>query len=170
MNQTKSQGLSFVKFNRAKTTIAVEATSAQHALFAKGEELGSLAAESSLAWQDALKACKAHADRMFLRAGFVSVYAPLRGVSEDSAIKAFNRMASVYAPHTSRKHASNAKRAKVGRKEKTETGKVSKLSEKDVAARLTKCLAYVVTQQQKHAGDDEITEILGEVAAILGGK
>ena len=102
MNQTKLQGVSFVKFNKSADTIAVEATTSQSALFALGEELGSLAAESSIAWADALKACKAHADRMFLRAGFVSVYAPLRNVSQDSAIKKFNRLAAVDAPDTSR--------------------------------------------------------------------
>lgn len=162
-------GLSFVKFNKSADTIAVEATTSQSALFALGEELGSLAAESSHAWADALKACKAHADRMFLRAGFVSVYAPLRNVSQDSAIKKFNRLAAVYAPDTSRKAKSN-KAKKSGRKEKTDTGKAEKLSEKDVAARMVKALAYISKAQARHAGDTEMLEVLGEIAAILGGK
>lgn len=170
MNQTKLQGVSFVKFSKSATTIAVEASGTQTALFSRGEELGSLAAESSIAWQDALKACKTHGDRMFLRAGFVSVYAPLRNVSQDAAILKFNRMAAVHAPGTSRKAKSNAKKAKSGRKEKTGTGKAEKLSEKDVAARLVKALGYISKAQTRHAGDTEMLEVLGEIAAILGGK
>jgi len=66
---------------------------------------------------------------------------------------------------------SNGKRKKGGgRKEKTETGKATTLSEKDVANRLVKCLAYVAKAQEQHAGDEEVMELLGDIAAILGGK
>lgn len=174
MNQTKqskSAGLSFIRFNKAKSMTAVEATSAQRALFVRGEELGAMAAESAVDWAETLRACKTHADRMFVRAGFVSTYAPLRNVSQDAAIKKFNRLASEYAPHTSRKAKSNANKAKAksGRKEKTANVK-STLSEKEVAKRLTQALAYIAKAQQQHAGDDEMLEVLGEIASILGGK
>jgi hypothetical protein len=165
MNETKA--LSFVKFNSAKTMDAIEATPKQNTLFAMGEELGAVTAESSVAWSDALKACKSHADRLFLRAGFVSVYAPMRGVAEKSAIQKFDRLAKTYAPETSRKAKSNKETR--GRKEKA-TKTVSKLSDKDVQSRLVAALAWTAKQQQRHNGDDEVLELLGELAAILGGK
>lgn len=173
MNQTKQSklaSLSFIRFNKSKSMTAVEATSAQRALYVRGEELGAMAAESAIDWAETLRACKTHADRMFVRAGFVSTYAPLRNVSQDAAIKKFNRLASEYAPHTSRKAKSNADKAKKpGRKEKTTNAKGT-LSEKEVAKRLTQALAYIAKAQQQHAGDDEMLEVLGDIASILGGK
>lgn len=166
-NQTKTADLSYVRFGNSKTLNAIAATPAQVGLYEMGEDLGAQQAESSIAWADALKVCKSHGDRMMLRSGFVSTYAPLRNVSEASAIKQFNRLASVNAPQTSRKAKSNKETR--GRKEKAKAV-VAKLSEKDVAARLVACLAYVAKAQSKHAGDSEMLELLGDIAAILGGK
>ena len=44
------------------------------------------------------------------------------------------------------------------------------MSEKDVAARMVKALSYISKAQARHAGDTEMLEVLGEIAAILGGK
>ena len=40
----------------------------------------------------------------------------------------------------------------------------------DVALRLAAVLHYIAKAQAKHAGDDEVLEMLGEIAAIAGGK
>lgn len=171
MNQSKANGLSYIRANNAKTMHAVEATPRQNALFAQGEELGAQAADNAFAWEAAIKSIKTPLDRASLKAGFVSAYMPLRGCTEKSAKAQFDRLAKLHAPHTSRQAKANAKRAKGGgRKEKTATGKASKLSEKDVAARMVKALAYISKAQSKHAGDSEMLEVLGEIAAILGGK
>lgn len=177
MNQSKQSklaGLSFIRFNKAKSMVARPATDVEIGLFERGRELGTESAEHKLAWQAALKLVgRDHAKRMALRGGFVAAYAPLRGVSEAAAILQFNRMAAVFAPESSRKAKSNAAKAKAkakpGRKEKTANVKGT-LSEKEVAKRLTQALAYIAKAQQQHAGDDEMLEVLGEIASILGGK
>ena len=56
---------------------------------------------------------------------------------------------------------------KGGRKAKTATG-----SERNVTTEapsiIVAALAYISKAQEKHAGDGEVTEMLGEIAAILG--
>jgi hypothetical protein len=172
-NATKQNAnVTIVPFTRSKTVRATEATPKQDALYLMGEDLGHAAADSHVAWVDALKCVKTPADRSMLRAGFRSAYCAALGKSEAQADQRFSYLARLHAaPETSRKHASTkAKKGKGGRPEKTESGKGEKLSEKDVAARLVKALAYVSKAQAKHAGDGEMLEVLGEIAAILGGK
>lgn len=160
-----------VPFSKSKTVNAVEMTPKQYAIFEVGEDLGHAAADVGIAWRDALKLCKDVADRRVLRAGFVSAYTSAAGANVKAANNKFDYMARLHTPSTSRKSASNAKKAETrGRKEKEETGTGSVLSDKQVAARLTAALAYIAKAQQTHAGDGEMLETLGEIAAILGGK
>jgi len=160
--------LSFVRFNGAKTMIAREMSAAELALFERGEELGYAAVEIDVAWRDALRACKLPSDRKVLRAGFVSAFMAAARATLKAANNKFDYMARQYAPaSTSRKAKATAETR--GRKAKAEAV-VSKLSEKDVASRLTAALAYIAKAQQDHAGDGEMLETLGELAAILGGK
>lgn len=160
-----------VKFNNAKTTIAREMTPAQYALFERGEELGHCERDYAIAWGDALKLCKAPADRVILRSGFVSTYRASFGASEKTAHNRFDYLAKVYAPaHTSRKSASNAKKAIVraaGRPEDDGEPSHAVLSDRDVIARNLAAVAYISTAQVKHAGDAEMLEVLGELLAIL---
>ncbi len=161
--------IGIVKFNGAKTVIAVAMTDRQIALQEAGEELGYATADSELAWTAALKQIKTPADRAILKSGFVSAYKAARNVGDKTAIQAFDRRAAQHAPHTSRKAKSNATKAKSGRKEKT-GGKGEHVPAQDVALRLAAVLHYVAKAQAKHAGDDEVLEMLGEIAAIAGGK
>lgn len=164
--------LALVKFSKSKTTIAAEMTEKQYTIFETGEHLGHAAAGDFYAWSDALKMCKTPADRKVLRAGFVSSYTVARKVTAKQAANKFDYLAREHAPaHTSRQRKANAAKAETrGRKEKEATGTGAVLSEKQVAARLTAALAYIAKAQQSHAGDSEMLETLGEIAAILGGK
>jgi len=175
MNQTTKQSadLSIVKFTRSKVTQAIEVTPKQSAMYARGEELGALTAESDIAWADALKAAKPGTDdRSMLRRGFIATYAPLHG---DNIVKAENRfdyLARKFAkPETSRKLASNkAKRAKGGgRKAKTGAVKTT-MSEKTMARNIVACMAFIAKAQAAHMGDDETLKTLGHIAAILSRK
>jgi len=160
--------LSFVRFNGAKTMIARAMSDAESALFETGEELGYATVESEISWRDALRACKAPSDRKVLRAGFVSAFMAAARATLKAANNKFDYMARQYAPaSTSRKAKATAETR--GRKAKAEAV-VSKLSEKDVGARLVAALAYIAKAQENHAGDGEMLETLGELAAILGGK
>jgi hypothetical protein len=136
-------------------------------LFQMGEELGYATVESELAFADALKLCRTPADRLALRSGFVSAYSAARKVPEASAIQAFNRRAKVHAPGTSRKHKANAKKG-AGRPE-TKGGKAEQLNALAIAQRLAAVLHYVAKAQAEHAGDEDILNLLGEIAAICGG-
>jgi hypothetical protein len=159
--------VAFVKFNNAKTMIATAMSDAQCATFERGEELGYASIESEIAWADALRLIKTPADRAILRAGFVSAYVSVRRVPEKSAKNRFDYLARQYAkPETSKraKHTAETR----GRKAKVEA-KVEKLSEKDVAARLVRVLAYVAAAQGKHAGDAEMLEVLGDIARLANG-
>ncbi len=159
-----------LKFNNAKTTIAPAMTERQYATFEAGEELAYHAVDSELAWAEALKNCKVPGDRAILRRGFVSAYASSRKVSDKTAGNRFDYMARLHAPaKSSRQAKANAKKVKSGRKEKT-AGKGEHVPAQDVALRLAAVLHYVAKAQTKHAADDEIMEMLGEIAAIAGGK
>ncbi len=162
--------VALVKFGKSKTVNAVAMTDKQVALHEMGEELGYATAESEIAWAAALKSCKTPADRLILRDGFVSAYMQARSTSEKTAIQAFNRRAAQHAPGTSRKAKANGEGRKGGRKAKTKTGEGTHVPAQDVALRLAAVLHYVAKAQAKHAADDEIMEILGEIAAIAGGK
>lgn len=58
------------------------------------------------------------------------------------------------------------KRKGAGRKEVTETGSVK---HGDAARICAAALAYIAEAQQRHAGDSEMLDELGAIAAILGG-
>jgi predicted extracellular nuclease len=160
--------VSFVKFAKGKTINAIAMTEKETALFETGEELGFATVESEIAWADALKSCKTSQDRLILRAGFVSAYMAARKAKEATAIQAFNRRAREHAPHTSRKAKANAKK-KTGRPEK-KAGKGEHVPAQDVALRLANVLHYIAKAQAQHAGDSDVLEMLGEIAAIAGGK
>lgn len=167
----QNTNVDLVQFTRAKTIIAAPATPAQTAAFVMGSELGATSAESDIAWHDALKACRVGTpDRIMLRRGFVSTYAPAKGCSVKQAENRFDYLARTHAPATSRKAKSVAKRAKGGgRKEKTTTGAAEQVNASAIAQRLAAVLHYIARAQQQHAGDSEMLEVLGEIAAIAGG-
>lgn len=58
------------------------------------------------------------------------------------------------------------KRKGAGRKERTETGEAK---HGDAARACVAALAYIADAQAKHAGDEEMIEVLGDLARILGG-
>jgi hypothetical protein len=162
--------VAFVKFNNAKVTHAVAMTPKQDSLFARGVELGADDGQNALNWAEALKLARVGTDdRKVLRAGFVHGLAPEAAEGTKaykSAQNRFDYLARQYSPHTSRKSASTKETR--GRKEKA-AATVSKLSEKDVAARLVAVLAFVAEMQGKHAGDGEMLEVLGTVAKLANG-
>lgn len=163
--------MNLVKFNNAKTTIAAPATKAQEALAAMGDELGHSSADNDLAWKAALKAVKSPADRIVLRTAFVASYMGAVNCGQKSAENRFDYLARIHAKaDTSRKAKANAKKRKAGggRKEKQGATKTV-LSEKQLAARVVKALAYIGDMQQKHAADGDMLEMLGTLAKILGG-
>jgi len=175
MNQTTKQSadLSIVKFTRSKVTRAIEATPKQSAMYARGEELGALTAESDIAWIDALKSAKPGTDdRIMLRRGFIATYAPLHGGDDTKAGNRFDYLARKFAkPETSRRAKfDKAKRAKGGgRKEKQGATKTT-MSEKTMARNIVACMAFIAKAQAAHMGDDEALKTLGSIAAILSRK
>lgn len=170
-NQTKQGNTkgALIKFNaKAKTTIAAAMDARQTALYERGEELGADAGGYIGDFKVALGECRDHGDRMILRAGFVVAYRGARGCNEAAAIAAFNYYARSVAPHTSRKAKANAKVK--GRPEKTATGKGKTLAPQETAQRLANVLHYIAKAQAKYAGDGDMLEVLGEIAAIAGGS
>lgn len=174
----QNTNVALIQFDRKKLVESVEATARQSAAFVMGEELGATSAKNDVAWHDALKACRIGTrDRIMLRAGFVSTYAPTlptksttKGTPEERAGNRFDYLARIHAPHTSRKAAHNAKRkAGGGRKEKTATGGAEQVNASAIAQRLAAVLHYIAKAQQDRAGDSEMLEVLGEIAAIAGG-
>lgn len=59
------------------------------------------------------------------------------------------------------------KKGKGGRPEVTATGEATTV---DAGALNLAALAYIRTAQEKHVGDDEVLDMLGELAAILAGQ
>lgn len=165
-----------IKFNAAKVTLAQPATARQEEIARRATELGAQAAEGTLDWSDLLKLVKSAEDRAIAKSHFMASYlthmqAAGKRISQDAARKAFDRKIAEFAPQTSRKAKSNAKRAKGGgRKEKTATGKGETLAPQVTAQRLAAVLHYIAKAQQKYMGDDDVLEVLGEIAAIAGGK
>jgi len=153
-----------VRLSNSKKPIDSDAaTPRQIALFERGEELGYSSAAEASEWVAALKDLKDNAERRMLRAGFVSAYKAATGKTEKDAQNAFDYLARKHSPTTSRKKGA-------GRKEKAAAGSAEKLSEKDVAARLTRILHYVAKAQTTHAGDSEMLDVLGAIAALAGGE
>lgn len=169
--KTQNANVAIVNFSRAKTVVAVAMTPKQDALFVMGQELGDATAETTIAWADALKAVKTPADRAILRRGFVSTYAATMRTDEKSAGNRFDYLARKFAaPETSRQRKATAKRkAGGGRKAKVATGDNETLAASAIAQRMAAALHYIAAAQQKHMGDDEMLEVLGEIAGILGG-
>lgn len=167
--KTNTQG-TILKFNpKAKTVVAVAMTDAQETLYMLGSELGAMIAESDLAWTHVLRLCKNPADRKCVRAGFVPTYMGAKGCSEKSAQDRFDYLARKHSPQSSRKKAGRVAKS-VGRKEKTATGVAEQVNASAIAQRLAAVLHYVAAAQAKHMGDGDMLEVLGEIAAIAGGK
>jgi len=102
--RAKVTPVALVKFKpKAKVTTAVEMTPAQYAIFETGEALGYATVENDLAWAEALRACKVHADRIILRHGFVSAVVAAGRKTKEQAERRFTYMASLHSPQTSRK-------------------------------------------------------------------
>lgn len=166
----QNTNVEILKFSKAKSIIAVAMTPAQDALYVMGQELGDAAAEDSLAWATALKATKTPADRKVLREGFATAYCTATGKGRKAADNRFDYLARMHAPQSSRKAKHNAKRAKGGGRKEKKAGKGETLPPQVTAQRLTAVLHYIAKAQVKHMGDDEMLEVLGEIAAIAGGK
>jgi hypothetical protein len=146
------------------------------AFYEMGEALGAQQAEfdadATQSWRDALKACKTPLDRKALRAGFVDAYRNASHVSEESAQNRFSYLARLYSPDTSRKAKHNADKGKKKSGRPTEDGAMGgkHIPPQDVALRLAAVLHYVAEAQAKYAGDSDMLDVLGEIAAIAGGK
>lgn len=137
-------------------------------MYELGVDLCYAVVENEESFREALKLVRSQADRDALRAGFVATYMSVRGVGRKTADQAFDRRAAKITPETSRKAASNKAKSKAGRKETTD-GKVEQLNASAIAQRLAAVLHYVAKAQAEHVGDEEILNLLGEIAAICGG-
>lgn len=170
MNQTKQNtNVAIVKFNGAKTTVATAMDARQSAILEAGDALGHTQASADGEWADAIKLCKQPGDRNILRAGFVPAYMGATGCTKKSADDRFDYLARKYAAGSSRKKAGRVAK-KAGRKEKTATGAAEQVNASAIAQRLAAVLHYVAEAQQKHVGDSEMLEVLGDIAALCGGK
>lgn len=162
-----------VKFNKAKTTIAIAMTPKQEDLMRQGIEIGASQGDTDALLIVALKAAKPGTDdRICLRAGFVVGYAPdapKGSKAEKAAQNRFDYLARMHAPAgTSRKAKSTAKKRAAGGGRKTKTAAaVEKMSEKRLAANVVAALAYIADAQAKHSADGDMMEVLGRIAAIL---
>lgn len=164
-----------VAFTRAKTLIAKPTTAKQEDLVRRGIEIGAAQGDTDELLVAALKLAKPGTDdRICLRAGFVTGYAPdapKGSKAEKAAQNRFDYLAAKFSPGTSRKARHNAaKRAKGGGRKAKTAGEKTVMSEKTMARNVVATLRYVVKMQEEHAGDEEICPILGKIAELLTRK
>lgn len=161
--------VAIVKHDKARVTIARPMSADELEAYEIGETLALHTIDGTMHLEDALRACKSVKRRAALRAGFAAVWSAARGITIESAERKFNRMAQELTPETSRKAKANAKRkAGGGRKVKAKGGKVDKTDRAPQI--LVAALQWCAKQQRRHAGDDDVMELLGELAAILADR